>query len=183
MGLMDYSDLVEAVLNGDDRTVNQRCADAVPILRSYLVTNLNASTEDAEDAVQRMFEYVFPKIQNGEILKPSALLSYMLTGARHSYFKILNKYGAYESIEEYEHLQVSEAEQVKKLVDEEEQSILKKCMDRLKGRYRTLMEFSFANPNAETKDIAERFDITINNAWIRKHRASKELEDCIRSLF
>lgn len=179
---MDYSDLVEAVLNGDERTVNQRCADALPILRSYLVSNLNASKEDAEDAVQRMFEYVYPKIRKGEISKPSALLSYMLTGARHSYYKSLNKYGSYESIDDYAELQVSEADQIRNLVDEEEQSILKKCMDRLRGHYRSLLEFSYANPGAETKDIAERFDISINNAWIRKHRATKELEDCIRSL-
>lgn len=179
---MDYSDLVEAVLNGDDRTVNQRCADAVPILRSYLVVNLNATKEDAEDAVQRMFEYVYPKIQNGEIAKPTALLSYMLTGTRHSYFKILNKYGSYESIDDYEELQVSEAEQIQNMVDEEEQSILNKCMDRLRDHYRQLMIFSFAHPDAETKDIAERFDISINNAWIRKHRANKELEDCVRSM-
>lgn len=178
---MDYSDLIEAVLNGDDRTVNQRCADAVPIIRSYLVANLNASKEDAEDAVQRMFEYVYPKIQKGEIAKPSALLSYMLTGARHSYFKIINKYGNFEAIDDYEDLQVSEADQVRNLVDEEKKSILKMCMDRLRGHYRNLMEFSFDNPDAETKDIADRFDISINNAWIRKHRASKELEDCVRS--
>lgn len=180
---MDYSDLVEAVQNGDERTVNQRCADAVPVIRAYLVANLNASKEDAEDAVQRMFEYVFPKIQNGEIAKPSALLSYMLTGARHSYFKILNKYGSYESLDDFKDLQVSEADQIENLVNEEKKSILKRCMDRLRDHYRSLMEFSFANPEAETKDIAERFDISISNAWARKHRATNELEDCIRTLF
>jgi RNA polymerase sigma factor (sigma-70 family) len=180
---MDYSDLVEAVLNGDDQTVNQRCADAVPIIRSYLIANLNASKEDAEDAVQRMFEYVFPKIQKGEIDNPTALLSYMLTGARHSYFKIINKYGNYEPLDGYENLQVSDAQQIRNLVDEEKKSILKKCMDRLRDHYRSLMEFSFANPDAETKDIAERFDISISNVWARKHRATKELEDCIRSVY
>lgn len=180
---MDYSDLVEAVLNGDDRTVNQRCAEAVPVIRAYLIANFDASKEDAEDAVQRMFEYVFPKIQKGEISKPSALLSYMLTGARHSYFKILNKYDHHEPIHNYGNLQVSKADQINNLLNEEKQSLLKKCMDRLKDHYRSLMEFSFANPDAETKDVAERFDISISNAWARKHRAINELEKCIRSLF
>lgn len=178
---MDYSDLVEAVLNGDEQTVNQRCADAIPVIRAYLVANLNASKEDAEDAVQRMFEYVFPKILNGEIAKPSALLSYMLTGARHSYLKIINKYGNYESLDDYDNLQISRADQIRNLVNEEKKSILKKCMNRLREHYRSLMEFSFGNPDAETKDIADRFDISISNAWARKHRATKELEDCIRS--
>jgi RNA polymerase sigma factor (sigma-70 family) len=179
---MDYSDLVEAVMNGDDRTVNQRCAEAVPVIRAYLIANLNASKEDAEDAVQRMFEYVFPKIKRGEIEKPSALLSYMLTGARHSYFKILNKYDKYESIDNYDDFQVTEARQIENLLNQEKQSILKKCMDRLRDHYRALMEFTFANPDAETKDIAARFDISISNAWARKHRATNELEECVRSL-
>lgn len=178
---MDYSDLVEAILNGDERTINKRCAEAVPIIRAYLVANLNASREDAEDAVQRMFEYVIPKIQNGEITKPSALLSYMLTGARHSYYKILNKYGGYESLDDYKELQVSAADQVSNLLDEEKQALLRKCIDQLKNHYRSLIEFSFANPNAETKDIAEKFDISISNAWARKHRAINQLEECVRS--
>lgn len=178
---MDYSDLVEAILNGDERTVNRRCAEAYPIIQAYLIANLNASREDAEDAVQRMFEYVIPKIQKGEITRPSALLSYMLTGARHSYFKILNEYGDYDSLDDHKSLQVAEADQVKNLLDEEKQAILRTCLDHLKNHYRSLMEFLFSNPGSESKDIAEKFNISVGNAWARKHRAINKLEECVRS--
>lgn len=176
---MDYSELVYAVKRGDMQTVNRMCGEAIPILKKYLISKVDATPEDAEDAVQKMFEYVIPKIQNDEIKSPSGLLSYMLSGARHSYYKIvrdfdLDKYGDME-----EEL-VSEAEQVWKLVNEDQEAILAKCIEKLKGHYREMISFLFDYPDADSYEIAEYFDISLNNAWIRKHRVIQQLQDCVR---
>ena len=174
--------MVYAVRRGDSKTADRMCAEAIPILKRYLISNVNATPEDAEDAVQKMFEYVIPKIQNDEIESPSGLLSYMLSGARHSYYKIvrdfdLDKYGKIE-----EEL-VAEPEQVWNLVSEDQESILESCIEKLKGHYQELIIFLFDHPNADTKEISEYFEISKNNAWTRKHRVIQQLQECVQQYF
>lgn len=177
---MDYSELVRAVQEGDEATANRMCSEALPILKKYLIANLNASPEDAEDAVQKMFEYVIQKIRRGEITNPGGILSYMLTGSRHAYLKSMRD----TELEEFDELvsePVSAPDQLNNLIDQERIDILKRCMEKLDGPYRSMCEFILSNPSADSEDLAEHFDITINNAWIRKHRAIKRLSECAKN--
>lgn len=179
---MDYSELVYAVKRDDMQTANRMCGEAIPILKKYLISKVNASPEDAEDAVQKMFEYVIPKIRNDEITSPSGLLSYMLSGARHSYYKIVRDFDLDKYAEMEENL-VSEADQVWNLVNEDQENILSKCIEKLRGPYREMINFLFDYPDADSDEIAEHFDISLNNAWIRKHRVIQQLNDCVQQYF
>lgn len=174
---LDYSELVRAVQEGDEVTANRMCAEALPILKKYLISNLNASPEDAEDAVQKMFEYVIPKIIRGEIKNPGGILSYMLTGSRHAYLKSLRDVEL-EVFDELISEPVSEPDQVENLLRKEQRQILKGCIEKLNGHYRTMCDFLLENPTANSEELAEEFGITVNNAWIRKHRLLKQLSDC-----
>lgn len=176
---MDYSLLVEAVQTGDQKTINRLCNEATVILRKYLVANMDASTDDAEDAVQRMFEYVIQKIRDDEITNPAGLLAYMLAGVRHAYFKLQRDLDI-EELEELIEEPPTHALQMSSLVNEERQQILKKCLETLKGQYRALITFLFNFPDADSEEIAEHFNISVNNAWIRKHRVIKKLSDCAK---
>ena len=176
---MDYSELVEAINNDDMKRANDLCARIFPILKKYLIVTAGATPENAEDAVQRMFEYVIPKIQNNEIKSPSGILSYMLTGARHSYYKILKVYES-EKFEPIQDQVVAEPDQTWRLIDEEKESILLWCLKQLSTHYRAFVQFMFDHPGADAEDIAEYFEITVNNAWIRKHRVIQQLNQCVR---
>ena len=176
---MDYSELVYAIQEGDERTANRMCAEALPILKKYLISKVGASPEDAEDAVQRMFEYVIPKIQNGEIKSPTGLLAYMLSGSRHSFYKIVRDLEVNNLVEITEEL-VEEPKQVWKLVNEEKESVLLKCIQKLNENYRELILFLFDHPEANTLEISEHFEISENNAWTRKHRVLQQLRDCVK---
>lgn len=176
---MDYSGLVEAINDKDMRTANRLCSDIFPILKKYLIARVGAKPEDAEDAVQRMFEYVIPKIQNNEINNPSGLLAYMLTASRHSYFKIKKEYDSHRFDMIDENL-VAEPAQPWGLLDREQETILKRCIQELKGHNSKLIQFLFDYPDADSEDIAEFFNITVSNAWIRKHRMIQKLNECVR---
>lgn len=179
---MDYSELVYAVKKNDMQTANKLCAQAIPILKKYLISKVNATPEDAEDAVQKMFEYVIPKIQKDEIKSPSGLLSYMLSGARHSYYKIVRDFDL-DKYNEIEEQLVSEADQVWNLIDRDRKKILLKCIEQLKGHYQKLITFLFDYPDADSNEIAEYFDISVNNAWTRKHRVIQQLNECVKQYF
>lgn len=176
---MDYSELVEAINDEDVKTANRLCADLLPILKRYLIATVGAKPEDAEDAVQRMFEYVIPKIQNNEIKSPSGLLAYMLTASRHSYYKIRREHDPHK-FELIDESVVAEPEQPWSLLDEDQETILKQCIKELKGHYKKLIQFLFSYPNANSEDIAEFFNISVSNAWIRKHRMIQKLNECVR---
>lgn len=174
---MDYSELVKAIQTGDSRTADRLCAEATPILKKYLVSKIGADPFDADDAVQKMFEYVIEKIQSGDIENPKGLLAYMLATCRHSYFNIVRtRSRAGEVVSEEP---VSIANQLLSLVDEEKQKILKKCIEKLRKNYRDFIEYWFSFPDSETEDIAEHFGISVSNTWIRKHRIVKKLSDCV----
>lgn len=178
---MDYSELVYAIKNGDNRKTDKLIAEAIPILKKYLISNLGATPENAEDSVQRMFEYVIPKIRNGEINSPSGLLSYMLTGSRHSYYKTIRNFDA-EDMEVLCEEFVAPDEQAQKLINLEYEAVLKSCINKMRHHYRNLMVFLFEHPDADPEDIAEYFDISISNAWARKHRALQQLSECVKTI-
>jgi len=60
---MDYSGLVTSIKNGDDLTTGKLCAEATPILRKYLMKKFGAEPADADDAIQKMYEYIIHKIR------------------------------------------------------------------------------------------------------------------------
>lgn len=174
---MDYSELVEALQSNDSKSVNQICEKSLIILKKYLIARMGASPENAEDAVQQMFEYLIPKIREDVIDNPGGLAKYMMKAARHTYLNLLRDYNLNEYEELAEEPGVDET-QIWNLVNDDRKQILRYCIDKLKNHYRALVEFLFKYPEADAKDVAEKFDISVNNAWQRRHRVIKHLSSC-----
>ncbi len=173
--------MVHAIKNGDQRKADKLIAEAIPILKKYLISNLGATPENADDSVQRMFEYLIPKIRNGEITSPSGLLSYMLTGTRHSYYKTYRNFYT-ENMEDLCEEIADPTEQSQKLINHEFELVLKTCLGKLKYHYRDLIQFLFDHPDADSEDLAEYFNISLGNAWARKHRALQKLSECVNKI-
>lgn len=177
---MDYSALVASIKNGDQHTANKLCAEATPILKKYVVSRTGCSSADADDAVQKMFEYIIHKILDDEIENPKGLLSYMLKTSKHMYFKMVKK----QRLEKTYNIAQEDSQrpnQLWNLIDKEKQQILQECIDQLREGYREFITHWFSFPGANTEDIADHFDISVNNAWTRKHRIVKKLHDCVES--
>ncbi|MDZ7758420.1 sigma-70 family RNA polymerase sigma factor [Rhodohalobacter sp.] len=174
---MDYSELVDALRNGDSNSVNEICSDSLIILKKYLIATMGATPHDAEDAVQQMFEYLIPKIRMDVIDNPGGLAKYMMKASRHSYLNLLrdDDFNDHEVLSEEPHV---DENQIWNLVNDERAKILKICIEQLKTHYRALVDFIFKYPEADAKDVAEKFDISLNNAWQRKHRVIKQLTSC-----
>lgn len=175
---MDYSELVAAVKNGDQLTASRLCSDATPILKRYLRKKCGADPADAEDAIQKMFEYVINKIHTDDFENPSGILSYMLKTCRHNYIKLAREKNG-EDIESMVNMPAYEPTQIWDLVNEEKQEILKYCADKLRKGYKEFINYFFSYPNATTEDVADHFDISVNNAWTRKHRVINKLSECV----
>ena len=174
---MDFSGLVDAVLNGDDKSANRYLTELTPILVHYLRSNYNADFEDAKDCSQQGLLSIIEAIRDGKIRDPDSIVSFTVTTTRNHFFKLMNR-NKEQGMEEVSETPTYPAVQIENLVDEERQKILKICLEELKDDYRELIDYWFENPDAEATQVAEHFGISVNNAWTRKHRVVKMLNEC-----
>ncbi|MEX0593590.1 MAG: sigma-70 family RNA polymerase sigma factor [Balneolaceae bacterium] len=176
---MDYTPLVKAVQDGDQVTANKLVSEATPILVRMLMARMNASRQDAEDAVQAMFVYIIEAIREGRIHNPSGLLAYMIKTCRHNYLKSRREYTVdYEEGMAAE--PATEAVQLERLIESERMDLYRECVDNLKEDYREFFDFWISHPDTPATDVAREFEISVNNAWTRKHRVIKWLQECIQ---
>lgn len=179
---MDYALLVQAIQEGDDGTTNSMVSEATPILIRMLKVRMNASQEDAEDAVQMMFLYVVKAIRDDRIKSPSGLLSYMILTCRHSYLKSVDGFRPELSDGQLQE-PAEEPVQLSDLIEEEKMLIYEECIRLLRNDKRKFFSYWMRHPDSRASEIAEYFKISVNNAWTRKHRIIKILQECIDSKF
>lgn len=177
---MDYSRFIEAVKNGNQAEATRLCEKIIPVLQKYLIFVLNATAEDADDAVQMMFEYVIGRIQNGKEFKnPDSLMSYMLIAVRHNYVTIKRNSSAVE-MTEFVKEPVAPPNQLDRILSEERMRKLESCVNGLSPKLRDFIQFWFDHPDAPAISIAERFGVSESAVWTKKHRILKKIHNCMK---
>ncbi|MFH5832127.1 RNA polymerase sigma factor [Halalkalibaculum sp. DA384] len=176
---MDYSELAEALQDGDDVKVNKILEEIIPRLVRFLEIHMGASTADAEDCVQHSLERVLKVLREDGLNNTDRILTYLMSTCRNNYLK------EQEKIREvnYDHVPRTEfhkPNQVKSILDRERKQILKRCIEELKEMYRTFIEYWFEHPDSEADMVASHFGISVNNVWTRKHRVIKKLNQCYK---
>lgn len=174
---MDYSELVDALQNGDDQLVNRIIKDMRPRLVRFLEIHMNASRSDAEDCVQHSLERALDILRAGKLKNKDRVLSYLITTCRNNYLKEQerNKEVNYDKIPSTE---FNDPDQIRSIIDKERREILEYCLDELKEMYRRFIEYWFDHPDSDAGTVADYFDISVNNVWTRKHRVIKKLNRC-----
>jgi len=176
---MDYSDLVSALQENDTQRVNKLIEKVRPRLIAFLRVHMNASQADAEDCAQDSLLTSIEVIKEDRLNNPDQVVSYMLSTCKNNYLKMQKKQRE-ESMDELDERQRQAPRQLQSLLDEEQEELLEWCLDQLKTKYQRFMQYWFDHPDAHTKKVASHFDISVNNAWTRKHRLIKKLNECYR---
>lgn len=177
---MEYSELVQALQEGDDARTNAILGELIPRLKRFLQIHMGATKSDADDCVQQSLELVLEALRKGKLKDPDKILTYLMTTCRNNYLKEQAKKREviYERVPESH---FKNPDQLKTLVDRERIDILERCLDELKGIYRRFIDYLFKHPESDAEKVAEHFDISVNNVWIRKHRVIKKLNECYKS--
>ncbi|MDZ7682900.1 MAG: RNA polymerase sigma factor [Fodinibius sp.] len=176
---MDYSNLVTALQEDNTQKANKLIETLRPRLMAFLRVHMNASEADAEDCAQDALLSSIQSIKEGQINNPDQVVSYILTICRNNYLKMKKKQRA-ESIDEIPDEYQHSPEQLQSLLDQEQERLLEWCLNQLKDEYQRFMQYWFDHPDSHTKKVAAKFDISVNNAWTRKHRIIKKLNECYR---
>lgn len=174
---MNYANLVTALEENDSREANKIIEALRPRLMAFLQIHMNASRADAEDCAQDSLLSSIEVIKEGGLNNPDQVVSYVLSTCRNNYLKMRKKKreeSMGEIPNEYQHA----PRQLQSLLDDEQERILEWCLNQLKEEYQRFMQYWFDHPDAHTKKVAKQFNISVNNAWTRKHRLVKKLNEC-----
>ncbi len=176
---MDYSNLVQAVLADDKKEVNRILKKIQPILLNYLLAEMNARLQDAQDCVQDAIFSVLNYIKQEKIRKPDKILSFFYTTTRHRYYKLCNrrKEIPYSTLE---NRTTQPSNQYTLLVEKEERKWFKLCINKLSAKHRNYILYWFKHPDNQAAQTAHYFDISVSNAWTRKHRIQNALRKCMK---
>lgn len=174
---MEYSELVEALQGEDVIRVNKILEDLIPRLIRFLEIHMGAPRIDAEDCVQYSMELTLEVIRAGKLNDSEKVLTYLMTTCRNNYLKSREKKKEiiYDEIPKN---RFHEPSQITSLVEQERKSILERCIEELKGVYRSFIEYWLEYPDSDADAVAEHFNISVNNVWTRKHRVIKQLNEC-----
>ena len=178
---VDYTELVEALKGQHERISRRQLKELLPRLCTYLRITMNATPEDAEDAVQEAFVGVYEKLMEGELKVKKYFFKYLLQACRNEYL-VLMRYenrqtGSLDHVQQY---LVSPSDQIKKLLDKERQQLLKKCIGALKQKYRDFAWYYCDQHKWNPEAASQHFGISNNNIRLRKHRTMRKLGECIK---
>lgn len=178
---MEYSELPSALTAGDSGRVNELVKGLYPRLMAFLRIHMNASKADAEDCAHNTLILAMEAIKEGRLREQDRVISYILSIARNDYLKLQRdrreKY-LEELSSDYE--QYVEPDQLQALFDKEQERLLKGCLNQLEEKYQRFMQYWLDHPDDHAESVAEKFGISINSVWTRKHRLIKRLNECYR---
>jgi len=177
---VDYSDLVEALREGDEETANQLLKEVMPRLEDYLKVVMNASPIEAKECAQQAFLDVFERIRQDKINESKYIFSYLITTSRHTFLHFRKSQHRFTYTHNENLHQVEPAGQISSLIEEERMKILETCLDQLDSDDRNLISYMLANPDATTKQISKKFGLSGANVRTKKSRLTHSLHHCFK---
>ncbi len=177
---VDYSDLVDALQDGDEETSNRLLSEVMPRLTDYLRVVMNASHQEAEECAHQAFADVFERIRKGKINESKYIFSYLITTSRNQFLHYKKSQHRFEMDPDEGIHQAEPADQIKALIEEERMSILESCLEQLDPDDRDLITYMLANPEATTKQISNKFGLSGANVRTKKSRLTHRLHHCFK---
>lgn len=178
---MDFSELIEAINQGNRKKTDEMFANIRGYLIRYLVAEFGATTDHAEEYSQEACAHVYEAIQLGKVQEPQKLKYYFISTCRNCYLKRVTRNKEHPD-HELEQKMSSAPKQIDALIDEEQMSLLKICLKKLSEAQRTFIDYLFQHTDAETDHIADHFNLSHSNVWVKKHRIINKLKECIHEL-
>lgn len=174
---MEFSELVEALDKDNTSKVNNLLKKLTPRLVRFLQIHMNAEKQDAEDCAQEALLKALKTIREDKMRNSEHILSFLLTSCRNNYLNLMNKQKD-RSLEDYSRGFGRQPRQLLAMLDKERKRLLEWCMQQLSDDYKQFIDYWFTYPDSDATAVASHFDISVNNAWTRKHRIIKKLNKC-----
>jgi len=176
----NYSELVDALQDGDRDTANTVLSEVMPRLVDYLEVVMNADKRTAKECVQQACLDVFEQIHKDKIRNSKYIFSYLIKSVRNEYIRYTKYQHRFAYSEDsLDHI-VDPEKQFENLVEEDRQRILKQCVEELGKKNKRFILYIFDNPDASTKDLSKQFRLSEANVRTKKSRIITRLHECYK---
>ncbi|MGF1670375.1 MAG: RNA polymerase sigma factor [Balneolaceae bacterium] len=180
MTRFNYSELVEALQDGDRQTADNVLREVMPRLVDYLEVVMNADKKTAKECVQQACLDVFEQIHRDKIRNSKYIFSYLIKSVRNEYIRYTKYQHRFAYSEDsLDHI-VEPEQQFENLVEEDRQRILSECVEELGKKNKRFILYIFANPDATTKSLSRQFRLSEANVRTKKSRIVSRLHDCYK---
>lgn len=177
---VDYSELVEALQDGNDAKAGELINEILPRLEDYLVVVMSAERNAARECVQQAFLDVFEQIRKDNIKESKYIFSYFIKACRHEYLRYAKREHKFKYEEEALNVLYEPERQIQNLLDKERQRILEECLNELKEKSKVFIEYFIDKPDATTDEAKEEFGLSSANVRTRKSRILSRLHHCFK---
>jgi RNA polymerase sigma factor (sigma-70 family) len=176
---VDYSELIDALESRQNGESNKFLDGLTSRTCDFLQATMDASRQDAEDAVQEGFLMAYEKFIHDELKEEKFFYKYLLTCCRNAYLKIIG----YEdrSHDEPEHIfrgMISPHKQIANLLNKDRQQVLQACLEKLKPEEQEFITYLLNNPDKSTKEISKHTGLSESNVRVKKSRIIDDLSYC-----
>jgi RNA polymerase sigma factor (sigma-70 family) len=176
----NYSELVDALQDGDRDTANTVLSEVMPRLVDYLEVVMNADKRTAKECVQQACLDVFEQIHKDKIRNSKYIFSYLIKSVRNEYIRYTKYQHRFSYSEDsLDHI-VEPEQQFENLVEEDRQRILKECLEELGKKNKRFILYIFEYPDATTKALSRQFKLSEANVRTKKSRIISRLHDCYK---
>lgn len=180
---VDYSEIIYAIRQNDEETVTKLLQELTSRLRDYAKVVLGADEQEAEECTQRALLIVYERIIEDKIWDEKRIFSYLIKVCRNEYYWIKKDRwnrdtSNLEEIENYEQHLEEPGDQIERLQDEDRQKILEACLNNLKEKSRTFIEYMLDNPETTTREASVHFGLSEANVRTKKSRILSRLHYC-----
>ena len=172
-------DFFKAVLDHDQATLNSLLPQLTTELQQYLQRHYQADAPDAQDAVQSALLYVIEKIHNHSFHTPEAALKYLYLTSRHRYLRTIYQSKKLVFMTNERHEPFVENSQIDSLVYMEERGALEECIAKLNDESQRFVRALLQSPPPSTEALARQFGCREATIWVRKHRLTALLKECV----
>jgi len=178
---MDYSALVEAVLNGNRKEASRLSGEIIPRLEDYLQVVMGADRQAASECAQQAFMNVYEQITQDKIKNPPYIFKYLISACRNEYLKFIKRENRYLNSDETLMYMKEPAEQLENLIEEERIQLLNKCLDDLDSDSKEFIVYFLRNPDTSTKEVCKKFEMSNANVRTKKSRLIKHLHKAYKT--
>jgi RNA polymerase sigma factor (sigma-70 family) len=177
---VDYSELVDALQDGDESRAAELLDEVIPRLEDYLQVVLGADPRTARECVHQAFLDVLEQIRKDNIREDKYIFSYLIKACRHEFIRYQKHQHRFLYEEESVGENIQPAMQIKNLLDEEREKILKQCLDELDKKSKAFITHFMREPDTTTKEASDLFKISEANVRTRKSRITNQLHECYK---
>lgn len=180
MPRVDYSELVDALLDGNEMKAGELLEEVIPRLEDYLQVVMGANPKTARECVQQAFLDVFEQIRKDNIREQKYIFSYLIKASRHEFLRYKKHQHRFLYDDDSLNENIQPALQIKNLLDEERKQLLSECLDELDKKSKEFITFFMKEPDTTTREASNIFKISGANVRTKKSRITSQLHECYK---